>query len=1187
MMPTPSGPSPRRTPSFRGPAVTGLLCVGLLPGLTLTASERPPRLAVLPLEAGLQSAADILTSTLSKDDRVALLERTQIDKVIAEQSLARVNAGDYVKVGRLLGAQGLLILEVGKENDRELLTSRLVAVNPGVVLGLSQAPWPLDDLNGWTQLIARQFDPLFPKLGVLERDAVPISILNVRAAVQSREAAPLEQALTTLLAHRLMQQPEVFVLERRQMETLGWEKELQAADASPFWSGSYLLEGTIDPEGFTKETLTLRLRLSPPKGGTPTVIDLVGPRTNLVSVANTAASRVLGGLSRSGPAPEWKPEQEAERYFEEAKWAFRWKLYREAEVAAEASWALGRMNKETAMLRVRACTVGLQDSLRRSAVEHVMRMRASPSSYGPTPPQPTYLPTATRGLELFLEGSRTLFRGEAPPDYAWYGLGVETLEAASGVLERYYNSPKERPGHADELVRLRALCREVSSLYDESPSLRENYVQIQRVRILSGAYRQEDPADAAELLRQCFRTPASVSVRRELMLSRTENSGRLRVLMAWDRKDDQRLGGLWRALVDDLAASTNTEARLDAGFLRLTDAATVRQLEDSARRMFDLILAERATVERCAEQFDYRARTLSYLRFHCADAVKPSSTRDTPPLPEQVRIMEQWIPEFERKWEESKPKVAANVVPAVATQGPPARPTNAPARGGYTAIRGKDGKTTVYPWTNGVPPAWLTNRPGFGRGPGFRPENRPPVVKEVLAEEWLVNRSWSPQAPDELLPFIQTNVSFRGAGPGRPMRTGMLQYRRLTPFSFKWRAGKVWVGVLTRGRLSEDRGFLSAVDPTSLETRSYVFPWVWKQEAELRSGVPPERCAFDVLGDQVYVAAVGQVRRFATRDQTWTEVSAPLQDVGRVVALGDRVFVTSDDSILEIDPRSLEVKVLASARRRPALNALDEVDHLRSPPIWLAGGQLRTWVQPSVFEHVPAFGRWDKVASIESPFRGGDSRGGDWPAQALADGILVNQPASQAWRRLIGLFGESRTPEVLLTEYYYDPISMRTPNYWSRPPGPEVARTNQTRWWGPPQLKLVGASASFDGTNLCCLFSAQRSNYRAGLVQLPAGAEHLTLLLTRFTVGVSSPVTIPLKLRAPPLPTPGPGFIPGSGPIQTDIELQAAPTGLLVVARTLGGFWWLPKEELEARVQVARTSAEPSPAPGPASVATP
>ena len=48
------------------------------------------------------------------------------------------------------------------------------------------------------RLTAARFAPLFPKLGVRAKDAIPLSVVNLRSAVRRPEAEDLETRLTTL-----------------------------------------------------------------------------------------------------------------------------------------------------------------------------------------------------------------------------------------------------------------------------------------------------------------------------------------------------------------------------------------------------------------------------------------------------------------------------------------------------------------------------------------------------------------------------------------------------------------------------------------------------------------------------------------------------------------------------------------------------------------------------------------------------------------------------------------------------------------------------------------------------------------------------------------------------------------------------------------------------------------------------
>jgi hypothetical protein len=115
---------------------------------------------------------------------------------------------------------------------------------------------------------SKRLDAYFPKLGVLAKDAVPISVVNLRSAALTSDGAETERQLKTLTIQQLSREPQLFVLERQRMELLSEEKELRLDDTA-FWNGSYLLEGAVDRDGYSRDTVTIDGRLIPPKGGLP------------------------------------------------------------------------------------------------------------------------------------------------------------------------------------------------------------------------------------------------------------------------------------------------------------------------------------------------------------------------------------------------------------------------------------------------------------------------------------------------------------------------------------------------------------------------------------------------------------------------------------------------------------------------------------------------------------------------------------------------------------------------------------------------------------------------------------------------------------------------------------------------------------------------------------------------------
>ena len=409
----------------------------------------PLRLAIVSAEPSALPVLDLLTVELSRTPGIQLLERAEIDRVYREQGLSAVNR-DYLKLGQVLGANGLVLLTPVAEGTNRFLQARLVAVGPGVVIAYVRAPLPVPEPAQWAQRTARHFEPLLPKLSVLAKDAIPLSIVNLRSAVRSAEAEELERQLTPLAAERLSRERELFVLERQRMELLTSEKELREGSEAAFWNGGYLLDGVVDRDGYSKDTVTVSARLLPPKGGAPIAIEISGSRTNLSEVLNRLTDKVRQGLKLGAQQAAWDPAEEAARYFEEAKWAFKWGMLGEAQSACESSWALGRKTKEVAELRIRI--YGAEGTA--PDTDWLSTTPTSPA-YAPNP---ALLEPAIHALELYMQGFRTFLNTEPKPDTNWYALGVQLL--SSQLLRRFNYFPERCQGHEERLAVLRSLSRD-------------------------------------------------------------------------------------------------------------------------------------------------------------------------------------------------------------------------------------------------------------------------------------------------------------------------------------------------------------------------------------------------------------------------------------------------------------------------------------------------------------------------------------------------------------------------------------------------------------------------------------------------------------------------------------------------------------------------------------------------------
>lgn len=603
-------------------------------------NELPARVAIIMESDAAAIVTDLLTVELSSKPRLQLLEREQIQKVYREQGLSAVNT-DFLKLGQVLGADGLLLLTPMSEGTNQFMQVRLVAVKPGVVLASVRSVWPVEDATGWARWLANHFDPLFPKLNVLARDAIPISVVNLRGAGRSAEAQELEQQLTLLTVDRLTRERELFVLERRRMEVLSWEKELKGKGESDFWNGSYLLEGTIDRDGYVRETVTISARLVPPKGGTPQLIEISGGRTNLAEVINRLAEKITAGLKANTNSVPWNPADEALKYFEEANWALKWGMIQQAQAASESAWALGKRDMDCALARVKSSKVQMPPDWRTyqrgnyygnntdipgrtdrfiqqmSAEHHVgiaFRRHGNYVRYSlvDKPPDPKSLDQAIRMLGLYYEFSQSLPLDEPTVASPWFQLGVEVLENASRVLQHFHFVPQSQKSTLDRLAELRAQARSVVAWISKSPSVRDTYwsgdhiitrdepsrateegLNFFRCKVNYGCFWQERPEDCVTLYRELVSSPMFAYIHDGLLYRQPESPR----ISTWNQQDEGYASELWRRFVQELVNSTNSIiVQIEGRFLQFVDAQSSEEVAESFNGLFDTIFTNRNVV---------------------------------------------------------------------------------------------------------------------------------------------------------------------------------------------------------------------------------------------------------------------------------------------------------------------------------------------------------------------------------------------------------------------------------------------------------------------------------------------------------------------------------------------------------------------------------------------------------------
>ena len=328
------------------------VCLALCVGVSLPA-KAATKLAVLGTRDQRDATAVLIAGLSKNPDAYAILEREQLERVMAEPALQGqgLSLATATQAARLLDADGVLWVESEKFQDRQGVITRLCAVDSGVVVGWQIDDAPLPDLEGWAGLMAKRIGTWRAKLDIVRDRAVPLSFVDIRGATNSETANRSGQTLRTLLGIRLTAQPELFVLERWRLDELAWESVLAGDSFPAFWNGAWLLDGSVTEAGGQVE-LSMRLRAA---DGREIRWTRRGNDKELARLVAEVTADVLERLPAGKPPAAWDSQAEAKEFFAEAEWATRWHLHARALQAAEAAIALGLDSVPVQRLRYLAC----------------------------------------------------------------------------------------------------------------------------------------------------------------------------------------------------------------------------------------------------------------------------------------------------------------------------------------------------------------------------------------------------------------------------------------------------------------------------------------------------------------------------------------------------------------------------------------------------------------------------------------------------------------------------------------------------------------------------------------------------------------------------------------------------------------------------------------------------------------
>lgn len=214
----------------------------------MCATSEPLKLAVIAGEgdhAPKVGVTDLLTVELSRQDGVVVLEREDVRRVLAEQSLSAAGLDDRVRcmrVGAMLHADALLVVDCAGKDEAAPCRARFIESRTGIVIGerFFDAVAVRHNPTEFLVDLGRMLTP------VLARDAPRryVAVIDFAAEDRGRRLDGFPVALAALVEQQLAFSTNVVIVDRENLQHLVKEKDLTGADIHLAVS-AYLVEGQV------------------------------------------------------------------------------------------------------------------------------------------------------------------------------------------------------------------------------------------------------------------------------------------------------------------------------------------------------------------------------------------------------------------------------------------------------------------------------------------------------------------------------------------------------------------------------------------------------------------------------------------------------------------------------------------------------------------------------------------------------------------------------------------------------------------------------------------------------------------------------------------------------------------------------------------------------------------------------
>ena len=389
------------------------------------------------LSAAGQAAVELAEADLSARAGLTLLDRAAIGQVLREQNLAAegfARPDDAVRLGQLLAVDVFIHAEAIPGEDA-LGVAAFETVQGIRLLDRTVAGTEPDALAG---ALAAATDAALAKWQAPAGKAAAIALMGVRNVDLPKSRNGECEALGALLERRLLDSPDVVVVERKRLESLNRDHELtMSRPAERLLSAPVLLELDLSQAG-SGNGLRAAAFLSDPKGAE--LGSVHAEASALPALADQLAAEIMRALKKGAAVAPANPVLEAARFFRMARF---WKAHERPELAlaaAEAAFALDSGNPLMNALLV--------NSLFAAATADLAEARAAALAY------------AARGVALVPQPSGAPAFSDSEQQKQFTQLNADNAGFFRGFGKAVAKSREEIPFDDEESATYAEFCRD-------------------------------------------------------------------------------------------------------------------------------------------------------------------------------------------------------------------------------------------------------------------------------------------------------------------------------------------------------------------------------------------------------------------------------------------------------------------------------------------------------------------------------------------------------------------------------------------------------------------------------------------------------------------------------------------------------------------------------------------------------